>query len=152
MTDFNLFCGKILSSHGLLGYMKCQLYHSSLLTNMEIYANNNLYIIEDIKSMNKQCVIMKFKNINSINDTYYLKSAKIFIQRVKLQPEEMYYQDLIGYKVFDEANNYQAEVVDVLIHSNQVYLYFSSKLYVPIDSEFISEINDDKIICNSVIF
>lgn len=149
---FDILCGKVLRSHGLSGYVRCTLYNTNLALNDLIKINNQIYSIEDIAHLNRAFFILKLSDINSVTDIINIKDFNIYLSRKSLNEEEIYYQDLEGYQVFDENSVLRATVLAVVSDTNTTYLSLSSNLYLPLPSEFILDIKDNKLICNSILF
>ena len=93
-----------------------------------ILEENSGEIILEIESVKffKNLVILKFKNIDSINDVEKYKGKKMFIDRkdaVKLNRNEYFIADLIGCQVVDEEDNTIGILKDVLeTGANDVYI------------------------------
>ena len=83
------------------------------------------YTIEQIQ-YHKQCILLKLKEISSMNEAEILKGAIIEIPRSKALPleENQYYiGDLYGLQVFTVENVYLGEIVDIIFTgSNDVYV------------------------------
>ena len=77
-------------------------------------------------SYNKNQVIIKFKEINTIEEAEVLRNSYILVDRDELEPlpEGVYYiADLIGLDVYTEANEYLGKVDDIFsTGSNDVYV------------------------------
>lgn len=93
-----------------------------------ILEENSKEIILEIESVKffKNLVILKFKNIDSINDVEKYKGKKLFVDRkdaVKLNRNEYFIADLIGCQVVDEEDNTIGILKDVLeTGANDVYI------------------------------
>lgn len=83
------------------------------------------YEIEKV-GYNKNQVIIKFKNIDTVEEAEKLRNSYIVIDREILGelPEGVYYiADLIGLDVYTEANEYLGKVDDIFsTGSNDVYV------------------------------
>ena len=77
-------------------------------------------------SYNKNQVIIKFKEINTIEEAEVLRNSYILVDRDELDPlpEGVYYiADLIGLDVYTETNEYLGKVDDIFsTGSNDVYV------------------------------
>ncbi len=150
---FDILCGKVLKAHGLSGYVRCALYNIKLALNDLVQINNQIYSIQDIRHLNRIFFILKLSNINSLVDIIYIKDFNIYSNRKILNEGEIYYQDLKGYKVFDENSTLRATVLEVVSSNNTTYLSLSSNLYLPLPSVFILGIKEDEYLtCDSIIF
>ena len=136
--------GQIVNSKGLKGEVKV----------------NSLkeYEIEKV-GYNKNQVIIKFKNINTIEEAEKLRNSYIVIDRETLDPlpEGVYYiADLIGLDVFTETNEYLGKVDDIFsTGSNDVYVVKDElgkqKLLPGIDEVIkVIDIETGKIIVNLI--
>lgn len=116
------------------------------------------YEIEEV-GYSKNQVIIKFNNINTVEEAEKLRNAYILVDREifgKL-PEGVYYiADLIGLDVYTESNEYLGKVDDIFnTGSNDVYVVKSEngmqKLLPGID-EVIKKIDieSNKIIVNLI--
>ena len=85
----------------------------------------NEYEIEKV-GYNKNQVIIKFKNINTIEEAEKLRNSYIVVDREIFGelPEGVYYiADLIGLEVYTENNEYLGKVDDIFsTGSNDVYV------------------------------
>ena len=116
------------------------------------------YEIEKV-GYNKNQVIIKFKNINTIEEAEKLRNSYIVIDRETLDPlpEGVYYiADLIGLDVFTETNEYLGKVDDIFsTGSNDVYVVKDElgkqKLLPGIDEVIkVIDIETGKIIVNLI--
>lgn len=113
-------------------------------TNMELE-------IEKVRYKNK-LVILKFKDLDSINDVEKLKNKYIAIDKEKIKelPEDTYYIfDLVGLEVIEEDNTYIGKLIDVIQNPTQdLYVVqhedSKKKIFIPAVKEFIKEIDIDK--------
>lgn len=81
--------------------------------------------VESVKFF-KQFVILKFKEIDNINDIEKYKGKSLLVDRehaVKLRKDEYFIADMIGMDVFTENNEYFGVLKDVLeTGANDVYI------------------------------
>ena len=157
--------GQIVNVKGLKGEVKVNPFTEDStkferIHKVFIKQKNNMteYEIEDV-GYSKNQVIIKFKNIDTIDEAETLRNSYILVDREVLGelPEGVYYiADLIGLKVFTEENEYLGIVDDVFsTGSNDVYVVKnengSEKLLPGID-EVIKNINleEGKIIVNLI--
>ena len=157
--------GQIVNVKGLKGEVKVNPFTEDStkferIHKVFIKQKNNMteYEIEDV-GYSKNQVIIKFKNIDTIDEAETLRNSYILVDREVLGelPEGVYYiADLMGLKVFTEENEYLGIVDDVFsTGSNDVYVVKnengSEKLLPGID-EVIKNINleEGKIIVNLI--
>lgn len=80
--------------------------------------------IEGVKFF-KQFVILKFKGLDNMNDVEGYRQKKLYVTRanaVRLQKDEYFIADLIGLRVYDEADEEIGILEDVLeTGANDVY-------------------------------
>lgn len=116
------------------------------------------YEIEKV-GYNKNQVIIKFKNINTVEEAEKLRNSYIVVDREIFGelPEGVYYiADLIGLDVFTEANEYLGKVYDIFsTGSNDVYVVKDDtgkqKLLPGIDEVIkVIDIEAGKIIVNLI--
>ncbi|MCQ2498458.1 MAG: ribosome maturation factor RimM [Lachnospiraceae bacterium] len=96
----------------------------------------------------KQYVILKFKDIDDINEVEKYKGSELFVTRqnaVKLKKDEYFIADLIGIKAISDDNKYEGIINDVLqTGANDVYEVLLSNgktAYLPAIKECIIDVN-----------
>ena len=157
--------GQIVNSKGLKGEVKVNSFTDDntkfeRIPKVFIKQKDTLkeYEIEKV-GYNKNQVIIKFKNINTIEEAEKLRNSYIVIDRETLDPlpEGVYYiADLIGLDVFTETNEYLGKVDDIFsTGSNDVYVVKDDtgrqKLLPGIDEVIkIIDIESGKIIVNLI--
>lgn len=108
---------------------------------------------------NKNQVIIKFKEINTVEEAEILRNSYILVDRDSLEPlpEGVYYiADLIGLDVYTEAQEYLGKVDDIFsTGSNDVYVVkdeFGKQRLLPGIDEVLKEIDipNGKIIVNLI--
>ena len=157
--------GQILNVKGLKGEVKVNSFTDDntkfeRIPKVFIKQKNNMteYEIESV-GYNKNQVIIKFKNINTVEEAENLRNSYILVDREFFGelPEGIYYiADLIGLKVYTESDEYLGIVDDIFsTGSNDVYVVKnengSEKLLPGID-EVIKKIDIEsgKIIVNLI--
>lgn len=159
--------GKIVNFHGIkgeakVGYSKSQLdFFLSLdvvyLKDKDSYVP--LYI--DAAKPHKNLLIVKFKDINSINDILPYKGALLFVEedviRETLDDDEFLIDELVGLEVFDNtdgkklgfvigvSNNGATDLISVKTNSKNICLVPFVKAIVP-----IVDIENKKIMINNL--
>lgn len=116
------------------------------------------YEIENV-GYNKNQVIIKFKNINTVEEAEKLRNSYIVVDREIFGelPEGVYYiADLIGCDVYTESNEYLGKVDDIFpTGSNDVYVVKNElgkqKLLPGIDEVIKTiDLENNKIIVNLI--
>ena len=124
--------GQIVNVKGLKGEVKVNSFTDDntkfeRIQKVFIKQKSNLtgYEIEKV-TYNKNQVIIKFKEIDTIEEAEKLRNSYIVVDREIFGelPEGVYYiADLIGLDVYTEANEYLGKVDDIfLTGSNDVYV------------------------------
>ena len=113
--------GKILNFHGIKGEAKVGYSNQSLIKNAKIVfvEKNKEKFPLNITSVrfHKNFAIIKFKEINSINELIEFKGQNIYLSKNNvinsLDENEFLIDDLIGLKAFDNKENYIGEIVEI---------------------------------------
>lgn len=157
--------GQIVNTRGLKGEVKVNSYSEDperfekiKTIILKTKGKEQEYEIQKV-TYNKNQVILKLKNVDTIEDAEKLRNSIILIDRDSLGelPEDVYYiADLIGLDVFTDENEYLGKVDDIFnTKSNDVYVVKDdlgkSKL-LPGIPEVIKEISleDGKIIVHLI--
>lgn len=149
-----LIVGQLINTHGLKGELK-----ASALTDdpqrfrklkwVYIDKNGSLekYNISDVKFF-KQFVIIKFQDVDSIEEAEKLKGFYIKVDRAnatKLPKNSFFISDIIGLKVYDENNVLLGELKDVIqTGSNDVYVVRDSEskeILIPALKSVVKEVS-----------
>lgn len=152
MKDDLLEIGKIVNTHGIRGEVKIQPWcdEPELFDELEyLFIDGEKYNIVRNR-FHKTCQIVRFENVNSIDDAEKLKNKIVFINRDDLElPEGRYYiTDIEGLTV-KERNGRILGVVDEIIKtgSNDVYSLkdtFNKKpVLIPVIEDVVLETNID---------
>lgn len=115
--------GKILNFHGIKGEVKMGFTagKEDLIKSLRvvyIYINNNKveYTVQSVR-FHKNFAIIKFKEINSVNDVMDIKGLLVHIQedvlKHKLQKDEYLISDLVGLSAFDVNGNKLGVILDM---------------------------------------
>ncbi|MCL2323874.1 MAG: ribosome maturation factor RimM [Oscillospiraceae bacterium] len=151
-----LVVGHITTTHGIKGEVKVHPYTS----NINRFSELN-YVIIDGKNFNienvkyqKDKVILKLENINSIEEACLYKNKELEVNRedgVKLDEGEYYIADIIGCKVYDENGEFIGEVFDYIeTRGNDVYSvnYKGEELLIPVVEHIVPiiDVDNQKII------
>lgn len=157
--------GQIVNVKGLKGEVKVNSFTDDntkfeRIPKVFIKQKNTLdeYEIEKV-GYNKNQVIIKFKNINTVEEAEKLRNSYIVVDREIFGelPEGVYYiADLIGLDVYTESNEYLGKVDDIFsTGSNDVYVVKDElgkqKLLPGIDEVIkVIDIESGKIIVNLI--
>lgn len=124
--------GVISSTHGVKGEVKVfpttddvKRFKKLKSVYMDFKGDRMLVEIESVKFF-KQFAILKFKDINNLNDVEVYKGCDLYVERkdaVPLKKDEYYIADLIGMDVFTEDGILFGSLKDVLeTGANDVYI------------------------------
>lgn len=151
--------GKIVSTQGLKGEVRVSPWCeplSFLCTFKNIYLDPNGNKVLNIKNsrVQKNVVIIKFEDVDSIEDAKLFCNKTIYINRndAKLEEDEFFIQDIVGLNVFDyNTNQNYGKVTDVFkTGANDVYEITNDnnqKHLIPAIKDVIIETNiDDNIL------
>lgn len=158
--------GKILNFHGIKGEIKMgySAGKESLiksLKNIYVYINDEK-VCYDVQSVrfHKNFAIIKFRQINSIDDVMLIKGLLVHVPeellKANLKKDEFLIKDLINAKVFDTNGNEIGVISDVGENkaSNILEIQKSNglKFMVPFVKELVPEVdlNNNKIIINMI--
>lgn len=151
--------GVISSTHGIRGEVKVypttdDLNRFKKLKEAYILFKNE-YINVNIMSVkfNKNMVIVKFKDIDNINDVEKYKGSELYVDRqhaVKLSKDEYFIADIIDSKVVSDDDLVHGILTDVLkTGANDVYevtLDDGRQILIPAIKECIKNIDVDNMI------
>lgn len=157
--------GQIVNTSGLKGVVKVNPFTDDIsrfeeLKKVFIEKNKELteYEIEEVR-YHKNQVLLKFKNIDSIEEAEKFRNCYIKISRkdAKELPEDTYFiVDLIDTNVYLENNEYVGKIIDVFsTGSNDVYVIKreeNSDLLIPAIKDVVKsvDIKNKKMIINLI--
>lgn len=157
--------GQIVNTSGLKGVVKVNPFTDDMsrfeeLKKVFIEKNKELteYEIEEVR-YHKNQVLLKFKNIDSIEEAEKFRNCYIKISRkdAKKLPEDTYFiVDLIDINVYLENNEYVGKIIDVFsTGSNDVYVVKreeNSDLLIPAIKDVVKkvDIKNKKMIINLI--
>lgn len=117
--------GKILNFHGILGAAKVGYSNIEVIKNLKtVYmaplgatgGSREKFSVQNIK-FHKNFAIIKFKEINSIDELLPYKGTNICINKTEaedaLSDDEFLIEDLLGLNVFDNNDEYIGVITDV---------------------------------------
>ena len=163
MKDY-ISIGKILNFFGIKGEAKVGYSNFNQLKNArEIHMLDNekpiVLTIERIREA-KGFAIVKFKDIDDINDLIQYKGQRLFVSKKealnKLDKNEYLIDDLINCEVFNEKNEKIGTVVNISTNGTQDLLNIKNSLnqvkLVPFVNEFFPsiDIQNKKIIIKPI--
>ncbi|EFI42230.1 ribosome maturation factor RimM [Peptoniphilus sp. oral taxon 386] len=149
--------GKIINTRGIKGEVKIfpltsSVHRFSDLITVFIGKNLEEFEVSNV-SYDDRFVYLKFKNIDNINDILRFKDEFLYIDdadRIELEENTFFINDIIGCKVFDLNDNELGEIKDVIENPvNDLYLLKSEtgESLIPAVSQFVKKIDiDNKII------
>ncbi len=156
--------GKITNFFGIKGEAKVGYSNESQLKNAK-----KVYLLDDISKkeltiqnlrFHKNFAIVKFSEIDNINDLIQFKGQRIFISKKQalkqLDNNEYLIQDLIGCSVLNEKGEKLGSVVDISTNSSQDLLNIKNLIgqvfLVPFVEEFfpLVDIENKKIIIKPI--
>lgn len=157
--------GQIVNTSGLKGVVKVNPFTDDMsrfeeLKKVFIEKNKELteYEIEEVR-YHKNQVLLKFKNIDSIEEAEKFRNCYIKISRkdAKKLPEDTYFiVDLIDTNVYLENNEYVGKIIDVFsTGSNDVYVIKregNTDLLIPAIKDVVKkvDIKNKKMIINLI--
>ena len=156
--------GKITNFFGIKGEAKVGYSNESQLKNAK-----KVYLLDDISKkeltiqnlrFHKNFAIVKFSEIDNINDLIQFKGQRIFISKKQalkqLDNNEYLIQDLIGCSVLNEKGEKLGSIVDISTNSSQDLLNIKNLIgqvsLVPFVEEFfpLVDIENKKIIIKPI--
>ena len=149
--------GQIVNTFGIKGMVKVVPYTDDItrFNDLEkVYLVNKKekkeYLIEEVKYQ-KNMILIKFKNINSIEEAENLRNLYIQIPRenaIKLEEGSYYIADLIGINVFTEEGENIGKIEDIYnTGSNDIYVVknnLGKQILLPAIKDVIKEIDLEK--------
>ncbi len=157
--------GKVIKPHGLSGEVKVLPFSgefSSFKNFSKLYIsleNNNPPKFTISRSRNqKNHIIVKLKDIDSIDEAEKLKGLMVFIDKEELpekEEDEYYWFELIGMDVFNTEDELIGKVKDLMDNSAQPILVIknnSDEILVPMVDKFVKDIDtkNSKIVINPI--
>lgn len=124
--------GKITTTHGINGFLKIdgwcddlKIFNNLKKIYLDSYGKENLDI--DRIKLNKTYALIKFRDIDTINEAQKYKDGIIYIKRedLKLKKGEILIQDLIGVEIYDylKQDIFYGKIKEVIkTGANDVYV------------------------------
>ncbi len=154
--------GKIVKTHGIHGEVKVK----SETSFNRFMIGSILYIEKDTKKipleitshrLHQNMDLLTFAGIEDINQALPLVGLMLYIEHnhQELNPNEYYYEDLIGINLYDEKEHLLGIVMDIreLPHGILLEANIQNKIkLIPFVDAFIQEINleEKKIIIHTI--
>ncbi len=150
-----LSIGKILNFHGIKGEVKIGFSEGNekiFEEIREVFAEKGTETITlNIEHLrfHKKYVLIKFKEINSVDEAIEIKGALLKVPKELLEDyleeDEFYISDLIGLKAYDEGHNLIGEVSGVVNLKGQDTLFIkdanNKEHMVPFNREIVPEVD-----------
>ena len=153
--------GKITNTHGIKGEVK--IYNLSdfnrFFVGNEIYVMldkdiKKTFVIERVRSQ-ANLFIVKFKGFDSINDILPYKGLYVYSDtKPELDEDDFHYDDLLDKAVYTEDGLHIGKVLSLVSvpqgHILEIEKVNGKKALVPFVSEFVIDIEDEKIIIRPI--
>lgn len=147
--------GKITNFHGIMGEVKVGYTkgkeHQLLGEKSFFIKKDNQYIELNISNIrfHKNIALIKFKEINSINEAIEFKGFPIYIPvdnlRHSLEEDEFLVDDLIGMQAFDTTGNLVGKVIAINKQGSSDLLSIENdekkEFYVPFVKELVPAVD-----------
>jgi len=144
--------GKIVNTQGLKGDLRIYpntdyLERFEEIEYLYIEGLDEKFYIEKVR-YKKNLAIVKFKGYNHINDVEKYKNRVVYTEKVELEEDLVYVEDIIGFKVVDEKKGEIGILEDVLQNpAHDLYLVktpHGEEVLIPVVDEFLKEIDLDE--------
>ena len=145
-----VYVGEIVNTHGIKGELR--IVSDFKYKDKVFFKGNKLYlgkrkqkVIINSYRKHKNYDMVKFDDINDINDAIIFKGDEVFVKREDLDIDGYVDEDLIGLKVYDEEKLI-GKVVSILKNKQDILVVKNrSKNYlIPFVPEFILNVDLDK--------
>ncbi len=145
--------GKITNFFGIKGEARVGFQNENQIKNAKtVYLLDDPQKIKlDVQSVrfHKNFAIVKFSQINDINELIKFKGQRIFVLKEdalkKLEKDEYLISDLIGCKILNEQNEILGEVVNISSNASQDLLHIKNPIgkidLVPFVNEFFPSVD-----------
>lgn len=155
-----LYIGKVIGTHGIKGELKVlsdvEVAPKALNKGNVIYFENDNkeYKVASVR-VHKGAYLVLLDGFNNINDVLFLNKKKVYINREDVLHENEYVlEDLLGFEVVDENNNFIGVIKDYDLNSSYATFLVegSKKVYIPNVSQYILNIdlNNKKVYTKNV--
>ena len=139
--------GQIVNTHGIRGEVRVLPWADSpefLLNFHTLYVDEKPMKVTSSR-VQKTCVLLKFKGIDTVEDAVKLREKTVSIDRDDAQLEEgaVFVDDLLGMAVYDQNGEKLGQIKDVLsMPKNDVYIVQGKFEYmIPAVKEYVKNID-----------
>ena len=149
-----VYVGEIVNTHGIKGELR--IVSDFKYKDKVFFKGNKLYlgkrkqkVLIETYRKHKNYDMVKFDNINDINEAIIFKGDEVFVRRDDLDIDGYVDEDIIGLKVYNEdvligkVSSIIKNKQEILVVKNRTKNYL-----IPFVSEFIKNIDLDKKILN----
>lgn len=154
-VDKLLSIGKILNFHGILGEVKVGFTEGAenLFTEVDeicvMQGSKTIPLTIEKVRFHKNFALVKFKEINSIDEVMALKGAYLKAPKSKiksfLKEDEFYIDDLVGLSAYDSDGEIIGKISAVSIAKGQDILFIkdaeNKEYIVPFVKDIVTEVN-----------
>ena len=149
-----IYVGKIVNTHGIKGELR--IISDFKYKDKVFFKGNKLYlgkrkqkVLIDTYRKHKNYDMVKFDDINDINDAIIFKGDEVYVKREDLDIDGYVDEDIIGLKVYDE-DRLIGKVTNIIKNKQEILVIKNrNKNYlIPFVNEFIKSIDLDKKILN----
>ena len=142
--------GYITTTHGVKGELKVKNLsdYDRFHVDTQVIINHQIYDIEHIKHQHDHLII-KFKQIHTMNDALVLKDQEIYIEDKVQDDLGVHYSDIIGKDVYDVHGHFIGFVkyLREVPQGHLIEIDMNGKLkLIPFVDAFIKEVLDDRIV------
>ena len=151
-----VYVGEIVNTHGIKGELR--IISDFKYKDKVFFKGNKLYlgkrkqkVLIDTYRKHKNYDMVKFDDINDINDAIIFKGDEVYVKREDLDIDGYVDEDIIGLKVYDE-DRLIGKVTNIIKNKQEILVIKNrnkNKNYlIPFVNEFIKSIDLDKKILN----
>ena len=142
--------GQIVNTHGIRGEVRVLPWADSpefLLDFDTLYVDEKPMKVASSR-VQKTCVLVKFKGVDTVDDAARLREKTVFIHRddAELPEGAVFVDDLLGMAVYDQKGEKLGQIKDVLsMPKNDVYIVQGKYEYmIPAVKQFILSTDMEK--------
>ncbi len=98
--------GQIVNTHGIKGEVRLNAWTDDLYDLLDLnvfYDKSGNALDVESSRVHKNVVIIKFKQISTMNDAEKLKGTTLYTEKIPLPEGRYYIKDLIGLSVFEDG-------------------------------------------------
>lgn len=149
-----VYVGEIVNTHGIKGELR--IISDFKYKDKVFFKGKKLYlgkrkqkVLIDTYRKHKNYDMVKFDDINDINDAIIFKGDEVYVKREDLDIDGYVDEDIIGLKVYDE-DRLIGKVTNIIKNKQEILVIKNrNKNYlIPFVNEFIKSIDLDKKILN----